>query len=428
MNRRFWMRAAWRTAARLNLAAWLEKFLPVGLAVAGLFSVTLLALRRGGIAQDGVWLFFYGMLGAAALLAVALARRKFFTREAALVRLDAVLLLHNRLSSAAAGVGEWPNPAEPIEDGFRWNQRRIVFPIALGALAVCGAAWLPIQPDAGGVHRIEAPPAWTELEAWADRLAESALVEQPAIEKLREEIAALRQQPQDEWYSHSSLEAGDTLREETEQALRALSRELSTSAAALSTLESLGEKANAEQLKAFGELLNKAKAGLQSGTLPLNPELAKKLESLNAATVRQLTPEQIAALRKQLEKGAGVCKQCLGGDGTDSEMETLVEAIRDARAAAGGKGGGGGPAPLPLKDNPTELGSNKTETISNKDLTDASPGEVLGTSAGSHEVDPATFSGPTAGGSIAAPGAGGEAVWRDVLTPAERAVLQRFYK
>jgi hypothetical protein len=92
----------------------------------------------------------------------------------------------------------------------------------------------------------------------------------------------------------------------------------------------------------------------------------------------------------------------------------------------GGPGGGGGPAPLTAKP-PTDLHSTTTDTVSNDDISRALPGEIVALSAGTHEVDtnpPA----PVTGGTITDPGRGGEAVWKDSLTPKERETVSKFFQ
>eukprot|EP01035_Chromulina_nebulosa_P008943 gene8943-12087_t len=49
-------------------------------------------------------------------------------------------------------------------------------------------------------------------------------------------------------------------------------------------------------------------------------------------------------------------------------------------------------------------------------------GDKLGTTTGQHDKDPAKAAAPTSAGSVATPASGGEAVWVNRLTPAERAL------
>ena len=52
---------------------------------------------------------------------------------------------------------------------------------------------------------------------------------------------------------------------------------------------------------------------------------------------------------------------------------------------------------------------------------------TLGIQDGKHEVDK-TVTGPTAAGAVQNQGQGGEQVWRESLTPEEKAVLKRVFK
>jgi hypothetical protein len=55
-------------------------------------------------------------------------------------------------------------------------------------------------------------------------------------------------------------------------------------------------------------------------------------------------------------------------------------------------------------------------------------GDKLGTSAGAHDVDPNKTAGPMSAGAISGAANGGEAVWVNRLTPAERAALKKHFK
>ena len=87
---------------------------------------------------------------------------------------------------------------------------------------------------------------------------------------------------------------------------------------------------------------------------------------------------------------------------------------------------GPGAAPLFLGDTESKLGTNNQEAVTNDDLTRAAPADVIGLGEQEHELDTAPV-GPRAGGA-ADTGQGGERVWKDDLTPAERAVLKRYFK
>ncbi len=95
-----------------------------------------------------------------------------------------------------------------------------------------------------------------------------------------------------------------------------------------------------------------------------------------------------------------------------------------------GKGGitrGPGTAPLTLSDEENDFGTNKNESVSNTDMSRAQVGNMLALQDGKHEVDK-TIKAPQSAGTIQNAGQGGEQVWRESLTPDEKAVLKRVFK
>ena len=75
-----------------------------------------------------------------------------------------------------------------------------------------------------------------------------------------------------------------------------------------------------------------------------------------------------------------------------------------------------------------DAGEGKDEALKTKDFSHASIGDKLGTTKGEHQVDPNAAGGLMSGGAVAAPAQGGDAVWVNRLTPAERAALKKHFK
>jgi len=94
---------------------------------------------------------------------------------------------------------------------------------------------------------------------------------------------------------------------------------------------------------------------------------------------------------------------------------------------SGGPGGGGGTGPLTFGEKPSQAGDGTAQGLNGTDLSRAALGDRLETTSGTHEVDPTKAVGPISAGAVAAPAGGGEAVWIDRLTPAERAALKNFF-
>lgn len=93
----------------------------------------------------------------------------------------------------------------------------------------------------------------------------------------------------------------------------------------------------------------------------------------------------------------------------------------------GGLNRGPGTGPLTFEQKVTDLGTDRLEEIESRDLSRSLPGDHLGTRDIEHHLEKAP-EGPSAGGALAVPAGGGEAVWRDQLLPSEQKVLRRYFK
>ena len=428
-SREFWLGRARRLIVRRNLAAWLDVLLAALPFIAGAAAAAILILRSRGIAVDFVWRAFAALVALAAVASLLAARRKSFGMKAALAQLDAVGGMHNRLSAAQSGVGDWP-PPRPLRDATRWSWQRLLLPPALAALLLAGAVWLPVSQAQHRARVTEQPLAWSQLESWIEALGESKLVEEAALEQLQEQLDQLRQQPADEWYKQSSLEAGDALRERTEQALREMQQQLEKADEALAAAAKADEKTAPAQLQEMNDQLQAAAQAMEMGSLPLNKELLEKLKNFDASKAKQLSPSQLSEMRDKVQAGAKVAEQAVN-PGANVKKALAESGMGQGKQgpAEGGEGGGGGPAPLALNNDATNLRTKETETISNEDGSQTLPGDLMGVQkAGEHEVEKVDTIPQLTGGAVAGSGEGGDAVRRETFTPREREVLQRFFK
>lgn len=417
----FWMAKARRVALRRNAATFLALFLPQMLATSGAAAALLLLLRTLRVEAD----FVGPVLALAWLVAGAAAwffsRGRWLATDDALVRLDEVGHMHNRLSAARASVGPWPEPRE-VREPVRWHWSRLLGPLALAAMLLAGAAWLPVPEVRQRERTREQPLAWTQLDSWIETLDEAKLVEEQALERVREQLNELREQPPDRWYEQSSLEAGDSLREQADQSLQRMLQQLQKAEQTLAAAEKAKETASPTQLNDLSNALQNATQGLELGTLPLNKEMLSQLKNLDAAALKRVTSEQLAQMREKVREGMRAAQQCVN-PGANLKEGSLAGADEGS-----GKGGGGGPAPLALRQDPTDLQTDKTETIANSDPSQALPGDLLGINEGKHDVDTTRAVQQIAGGAISAAGEGGDAIRRESFTPREREVLKRFFK
>jgi len=425
----FWKSRARRVCLEHNAAIWLAGWLPVCLAAAVAATIAILLLRRQDARLEPVWFSLAVVLAAGAVGSAWARRREFFKVSDGLVRLEATLRLNNRLTAAAAGVGAWPQPSPAAGGHWRWRVGRVIAQLAGAAALVYLATAIPLPGAAAPVPGPLAPlAAWTEVETWIDALKKDDLVQPDSLENLREQLEALRRQDPDSWYDHASLEAGDNLHAETERAIRELQQNLQSAAdQASKLLASSDQRMSDRELQTMSQELAGALQNMASGRLPLNPELLKKLQQMDPKALKSMSPEQLARLQQQLQQSSGTCKQCLG-EGQDAEMMSLQQGRPGdkTRTGKGGPGGGGGPAPLTAKD-ATELHSTSTDTVSNDDVSRALPGEVVALSAGEHKTDK-NAAPSTSGGQITAPGQGGQAAWKDSLTPQERETIAKFFQ
>jgi hypothetical protein len=441
----FWHHAARRTARRLNLAWWIQSFAPL-LVVVGALSFGLIFWLRSqqAVLDPALTAAACGLaVLAAAAFAWHLARRRFIPDHAALVTLESRLHLHNALSTAEAGHAPWP-PPRPLapDDGFRWSWRWIGGPAAAATAFWLGAFLLPVPADLEAAPPPMTPPlAWPEMQNWLEKLEEQAVIEPAQLDQLKEKLSELQAQSEKEWYSHESLEATDSLRQSLDRSIQQMGSELDTAERSLNALQNYSDQLTAESKDQLAADFQAALQGLRASELKLDPELMKKLAALDPKNLKSLSKEQLDQMREAMKKNAAACKACqnpgdgkspgfLGdGQGSDDEEMAALMKLLAGQGTEPGRGGitrGPGAAPLFLGDTESKLGTNNQEAVTNDDLTRAAPADVIGLGEQEHELDKASVA-PRTGGA-ADTGQGGERVWKDDLTPAERAVLKRYFK
>ncbi|MDD5349225.1 MAG: hypothetical protein PHQ12_03340 [Chthoniobacteraceae bacterium] len=421
----FWLKQGGRVALGVNGARWLETAAPAFALVCFASGCSLLLARREAWSLLPVTV-------AAAIAAVAVAgfawrrtRKKWFSRLDGLVRLEAVLGLHNRLSCAAAGVGPWPPPQEGVSGRFRWRWQRLAMPVGCGLVFLAAAFWMPITPEPIlPPARIEQPLALAQVEKALDALKRDAVADPQALEAQEQKLEALRAQPPEAWYSQGGLEASDALREKTGHDIAALERHLDAATQALAAMEF--SQGNGAPIALDKETQwNEAMQGLQSGGMPLNKA---DLSALTQCGKNALSPQQLQALREKLSQNQATCR---------AAMQTVGEALAQAKTgfcegggqdAPPGPGGGGKTAPLGLREKAADIQPQQEQRLESKDAEHTALGDVMKVTTGSHKVDPNAGAAPTAGGATASAGAGGEAVWKTAASPKEEAVLRKYFE
>lgn len=423
----FWSRRAGREARRFNFGWWLQMFLPwvVGLGIVG--SVAILALRSADREAAPAAIAIGGLALAGLVVALIRARRRFLTRDEALTRLDADLRLHNRLTSAAQGVGDWPAPAADAALALRWNWKALWWPPLVAAALVLAALVMPLpQLKAKAVAAKAEPPAWGAIQEKLTELRKQEVVQKEPVEEMQKALDALRKQPSDQWFRHDSLEAGDHLQSQLDQALSVFAKSAEISLGAMEAARQIEENQVQALNQPLNDALNQALRNMEMGKLPLDEKLLAKMKGLDTSKIRQLSAEEYKALSDKLKEGAG--ESGAGKYDPNGKPGSDLLSALSQQPGEGGVSRGPGAAPMSLKDNETHLGTTKTEISENKDLSHAAMGDLMGLGTGKHKVDEGAYKGPEAGGSMSSKGSGGDAVWEQAATPAEQQALTAFFE
>jgi len=424
---KFWLRQGSRVAALVNGARWLEFAVP---AVAGwcfAAGCAVLLARRAGWSLTPIVAATAVSVAVISVLGWRRMRRYWFTREDGLVRLDAVLGLHNRLSSAFAGVGDWPRSMPTVEDGFRWRWQRLVAPLVCGLAFFAAALWVPITPEASvAPAKLEMPLALTQVEAALEELKRDNVSDPEALAAMEQKLEALRTQPPDQWYSQGGLEAADALRNETGHAIASLERNLDAVTKTLgdpNRQNGSGAPIAPDKETEWNDTLK----GLQSGGLPLNKNDLAELKQCNGKN--GLTPQQIQALQKKLSQQAGACQSAMGKVGAALDNAKTCQGDGSQQDAPyQGTGGGGNTAQLGMRDAPTTIAPQQEQALASQDTEHTALGDVMKVTTGQHKVDPNAPAVSSVGGAVASEGSGGEAVWKSAPSPKEETVLRKYFK
>ena len=435
-HREFWQDAAEKVRFRVNLGWWLETLATplVILSLAG--AVILLGVRRE-LPLTQAWMLYSGVGAAvwiAALAAWWIAKRKFEGKEESLVRIEATMRMRNALSAAKAGVAPWPAPVPRVDVGLNWNLPRLLVPL-IGALALLGAGlWIPVSANTPGtVVSTDQPQAWKQLGNELDLMAKEQLADEKYIEETRKRLEELEAQEEEQWFSHSSLEATDSLKKSHDAETKRVENELGKAGNALGELEkNAGGQADKERLM---EEFDQALEGLRNGAMKPNPQLLEQLKNLDLNNLGDLPPEQLEQLKENLQKNAQGLGKCQGGDGENWDDELLAdenqgEGEGEKEGDGPGKGGinrGPGHAPGVLGKEGEKLGTGDMEALKAQDLSRAAPGDLLEIQDGEHQVDKSA-SVISEGGNTEATGSGGDRVWKESLDPDEQRVLKKFFE
>ncbi|MEP4079362.1 hypothetical protein [Haloferula sp.] len=437
-----WTREANRVSRRVNFGWWIES-LTAPLIILGLAGACALLLVRRESPGTPSWQLGLGIVCALiALSAIAwiIARRRFEKREASMVRIEAAMHLRNGLSAARAGVSPWPTVPAKVDAGLNWNWQRVVIPPIVALLFLMAGLFIPVSalPGDDGSGPQE-PDAWKQVDADLERLGEDEMIDEAYLEEMKKKLEELRSKEEEEWFSHSSLEATDSLKKQHQSELQRFERDLNQADKAMGNLQKNAGGMTQERKDQLMNQFDQALQGLQNGGLKPNPGLLNQLKQLDPNDLGQLNPEQMQQLRENLQKAGQACKDCQGGGEGNEWMDELLDGQGngqgqgqgpDREGNGPGKGGvnrGPGHAPGVLGKQSDMLKSGKLEALEAKDLSQSLPGDLLQLQDGDHDVDKSA-TGTQAGGGVGATGTGGDRVWKESLDPEEQKALKRFFE
>lgn len=443
-NETVWRELAQRTSLRLVAGYLISRVMPVAVVSAIVLATVLYGLRFYGVSSEAMLWTTSAIVVLSLAIAAYRARswRQYADESLACSRLDSALGLNNALAAAYAGRGPWPKIRPEVDDRLRFNLKRILPPFLLPVSLLTAAFYLPLPASAGAGQDIPPPKSHEDLAAAIAELEKAELLKPEALEQWKKQLEEIASQPAADWYSHSSLEAADNLQSAMDQQLGALSQKLAQAQNALGGLEAAGSDADSSRQKELASEFKAATEALKKSNLAVNDKLMSALSKIDPSAIKSLDQKSLQQMMEGLKKAGEACKNCQGkcngGNGeAQSELDNLIgnksgNGKKDAgdgneQTGRGGVKRGPGVAPLPLSDSPTDLKTDKPETLQADDFSRARPGDAIGTLDTEHKLDKSP-TGPQSSGGAADQGRGGEAVWRESFLPGEKAVLKKYFK
>jgi uncharacterized phage infection (PIP) family protein YhgE len=294
------------------------------------------------------------------------------------------------------------------------------------------------------------------LDSQLEKLSEDAMVDEKYLEDMKERLDQLRAQEEEQWFSHASLEATDSLKESHNSSLDDLQQDISEAADAMQELTDAAKNLNSEQKQKLAEQFEDAMQGLQNGAMKPNEQLMDQLSQLDPKELGNLNPEQLEQLKQNMEKlkeslneagqgegqGDDWADQLLGDGGEGQEGQNGEgqcpeggncphggDCKGECQGEGPGKGGiqrGPGHDPNVLRNPKDPLAVGDLTALEAKDLSRALPGDLLQLQDGKHSVDQKAST--LSSGGQATKGAGGDRVWKESLNPEEQRALKNYFE
>jgi hypothetical protein len=250
------------------------------------------------------------------------------------------------------------------------------------------------------------------------------MIDEEYIEEVEKRLEELRAQDEEEWFSHASLEATDSLEESHNSNIEKLDRELSEAGSALEALVENADKLNAQEKQKLAEQFEQTLEGLQNGAMKPNPELLGQFSKLDPNDLGKINPDQMKQLKERMKKLKDSLEKCEDCQGEKGEGDWEDQLLGDGEGQ-GGVSRGPGHDPNVLRGGKDPIDVGELTGLNAEDLARAIPGDLLQLQDDKHSVD--EFTSKSAAGGAAAQGKGGERIWRDSLVPEEQRALKKYF-
>ena len=307
-----WLKIANRVRAKIN-TAWAIEHLALPTTVTCVFlTATVLLSRRYW--EELELALLVGSIALVLLFITTLfifkSRKKFETQQEALIRLETTMQMNSSLSSAYAGRTRWPEVPEKVDSGLKWNYRRLTLPFIGSFFLLLSAFTIPVEPHQSELPEA-APSSWQRISADIEELKEEDLIQEEYLKEMEKKLNELKEQPQKDWFSHSSLEASHHMENAHLREVQKLSKNLDNAEKSLQTLKQYANNLNESQKNKLMDQFNKALQSMDKGKMKPNKELLDQLKNIDPNMLNNLTPEQMQQLQESMKNMSQKLKQQL---------------------------------------------------------------------------------------------------------------------
>lgn len=425
-NRAYWESQARRQSWKVN-AYWVWQICFKWIVTLNVvFAILYLLNKRWAIPE--VWLFSaWGITAGLSLIAgFLLARSKWIGVKEGLVRLDVWYGFNNRLSSASAGVGNWPEQRSLKGAAWEVTQFRSLIAVAASLLFAVACLWiqLPGIVTDDPYTPTNPPSEWQEMAETIEILKKEEVLDPKALENLEKQLAALMDQEPEDWFKQGSLEAGDHLVQSTQDSLSALANHLDDVADMMGNAQSNPPPMSQAETEALQEAWENAVNSLSMGTMAANPETIQNLKDLNYKDMSKNMPGDM-----QLQQDVRNDALTAGARSSLSEGEYRELTEEEREQMENGDGTEGDGSGMTYNSEDTTFITTTSEGVSNESMNGAYIGEAVQISVREGGGGTAGFSGVnTKFQTQLRTDSESQVVWQRELTPAERKLLETFYE